>query len=143
VTEVWLGVFVFLVLSELVLRRGYAFSLSLPALLMAYGSFLFPTSSLRSQGIVFTVLALCTLFAWRHYLRYQAPLYQQESFELNSRQYIGRRWSLDSATQDCCGKTEIDQQIWHFRAQQEIAANTEVEVYGVDGVILKIRDTAS
>lgn len=134
----WFVLGVLLVLAELVSGRGYAFCLSIVAFVVAYLAYLISIFSICGQVVLFSVLGVGGVVGWWRYLRYSAPNYQEDAFEINSRQYIGRAFTLAQPLVDGMGRTEFDNQIWHLNSRSDIAAGEKVTVYAVNGVILKV-----
>jgi membrane protein implicated in regulation of membrane protease activity len=91
----------------------------------------------ESQVLLFAVLSLVSVVAWRRYARLR-PVHSEDPW-LNRRaeQYIGRQFTLEEPIVNGEGTVKVDDTTWKI-AGENLEAGSRVKVVGVDGVILKV-----
>jgi len=94
----------------------------------------FPTIPVEAQLVLFGILSVVAVIAWRRYR--EIYLFESDQPLLNQRgqQYTGRLFTLDHAIVNGVGKVEVDDSTWRVKGP-DLAAGTRVRVTGVDGVI--------
>jgi membrane protein implicated in regulation of membrane protease activity len=128
-----------LFILELATRRGYAFWAALMALLITFLSETYPqyvTYPWQMGGFFAGVLISSIL--WSFYQKNRPHTISRNSLEL-----INTQLTLNKDTKKGHGKIQIDGVTWYLATQKELTAGTNVIVYGVDGVVLKIKPIAT
>ncbi len=96
-----------------------------------------PEMDWRYQFLLFAVLAVASVIAARFYLK-RRPI-ETDRPELNRRgqQYVGRTFTLAEALENGRGRLHVDDTMWRIIGP-DIPAGRQVEVVGVDGVLLRV-----
>jgi membrane protein implicated in regulation of membrane protease activity len=96
-----------------------------------------PEMDWRYQFLLFAVLAVASVIAARIYLK-RRPI-ETDRPELNRRgqQYVGRTFTLAEAMENGRGRLHVDDTMWRVIGP-DIPAGRQVEVVGVDGVLLRV-----
>ena len=101
-----------------------------------------PGLSFALQAVLFVVLALISCYAyWRFVRRISNRPSDQPLLNRRAEQYIGRRYTLETAIVNGSGKARVADSLWLVEGP-ELPAGTAVEVIGVDGSTLKVRAVA-
>ena len=89
------------------------------------------------QFLLFGVLAIASVVAWRAYHRLR-PIESDEPL-LNRRgeQYIGRVLTLTEPINDRVGRVKLGDSVWKISGR-DLPAGTTVRVTAVDGTILRV-----
>lgn len=96
-----------------------------------------PELDWRYQFLLFAMLAVASVLAARIYLK-RNPI-ETDRPELNRRgqQYVGRTFTLDEAVENGRGRLHVDDTMWRISGP-DLAAGQQIEVVGVDGVLLRV-----
>lgn len=101
-----------------------------------------PDLSFAVQAIVFVVLALISCYGyWRFVRRIANRPSDQPLLNRRAEQFIGRRYTLETAIVNGSGKARVADSLWLVEGP-ELPAGAAVEVVGVDGSTLKVRAVA-
>ena len=92
----------------------------------------FPGMSVPVQLVMFGVLCIVAVIAWRHYRERQLPASDQPNLNRRGQQYVGRTFTLTAPIENGTGKVEVDDSTWRVRGP-DLLAGTRVRVIGVDG----------
>lgn len=115
--------------------------LALSALIVALGISMGLLSNLESQLLVFAVLTLIFIIFTRPLV---LRFVKTENTVSNVKALIGQHGvTLTEIKPLQYGQAKVNGEVWTVFADQEIPADTRVEVIGVDGVKLKIQTAAS
>lgn len=102
-------------------------------------SFLMPGLSFLAQAVLFAVLTLVSCFVyWRFVRRAVNESSDQPLLNRRAEQFVGKRYTLDTAIVGGRGKVRIGDSPW-LAEGPDLAAGTEVEVIGVSGTTVKVR----
>lgn len=138
---VWIGAALLLALLEVLLGSSF-FLLCLGAVCFMVGSIVYcvPHLSAEMQLLIFSTGSLLSIAVWRHYLRKKKGEFSHSHSTLNRRaeQYIGRRFMLSEPIINGRGKIRVDDSAWPVEGP-ELPKGAQVEITGVDGVILKAK----
>lgn len=94
----------------------------------------FPGIPVEAQLVLFGILSVVAVFAWRRYREIHPPASDQPLLNQRGQQYTGRVFTLDHAIVNGVGKVEVDDSTWRVKGP-DLAAGTRVQVTGVDGVV--------
>ena len=102
-----------------------------------------PGLTLEIQLLVFAVLSVGSIVAWRLYRRSHPPGPTDEPM-LNRRgsQYIGRVFTLDEPIVNGFGKLRVDDTSWKV-AGPDLPGGARVRVVAVDNTILRVEAVAA
>ena len=97
----------------------------------------FPDIGWESQFLIFAVISVVSIAAWR--IRLQKHPTQSEDDSLNSRtkEYIGRIFPLSEAIENGYGKIHVDDSFWQVSGP-DCAVDKKVKVVSVDGMVLNV-----
>ena len=93
-----------------------------------------PGTPVEAQLVLFGVLSVVAVVAWRRYREIHPPASDQPLLNQRGQQYAGRIFTLDQAIVNGDGKVEVDDSTWRVKGP-DLPAGTRVRVVGVDGVI--------
>jgi len=110
------------------------------ALLVGGLLFLFPDMGWEWQVLIFAVVSLASIFAWKK-LRKDNPDDNTESGTLNQRgkALIGRRVPLVEAIVNGVGRVQIDDTFWRVEGP-DLAESVLVKVVNSDGATLEVEE---
>jgi membrane protein implicated in regulation of membrane protease activity len=94
----------------------------------------FPSIPVEAQLVLFGILCIVSVLAWRRYREIHPPESDQPLLNQRGQQYKGRIFTLDEAIINGVGKVDVDDSTWRVKGP-DLAVGTRVEVTGVDGVI--------
>jgi membrane protein implicated in regulation of membrane protease activity len=94
----------------------------------------FPSIPVEAQLVLFGILCIVSVLAWRRYREIHPPESDQPLLNQRGQQYKGRIFTLDEAIINGVGKVEVDDSTWRVKGP-DLAVGTRVEVTGVDGVV--------
>jgi membrane protein implicated in regulation of membrane protease activity len=132
----WAIAFVLLILE--MLTPGFFFMwLAASGLVTGIIVGLFPDLNLNYQILIFSLLAVCAISAWRLYGR-RCPVETDQPL-LNKRgaQYIGRVFYVSEAIVNGQGKVKVDDTLWKAHGD-DCDVNTKVKVIGIRGTTLQV-----
>lgn len=96
-----------------------------------------PNMAWEAQFIVFAVLSVITVVAWRMHLNKHPISTDQPTLNRRGEQYVGRSFTLEEAIVNGTGKICVDDSTWKITGE-DCEKGTTVKVTGVDGVVLKV-----
>ncbi|MDC9613545.1 NfeD family protein [Xenorhabdus khoisanae] len=135
----WLCFGGLLLIAELLGAGGYLLWTGTAAVIVALITWIFPNMGWELQGILFAVLTLLSVIAWRSWLRHRPRQASDKVLNQKNHQLIGLRTRLITDTENGLGRVKLADGSWRVHCDRELLANTEVEVIAVDGITLKVR----
>jgi len=98
---------------------------------------LIPATSMNMQVLVFSVLSVVTIIAWKFYGK-KHPIESDHPL-LNKRgnQYIGRVFSLYEPIKNGQGKIKVDDSIWKVHGE-DCNINSRVKVIAIRGTVFDV-----
>ena len=103
---------------------------------------LVPEMDWRYQFLLFAVLAVISVLAARFYLKRRPIETDRPALNRRGQQYVGRTFTLAEAVENGRGKLHVDDTMWRITGP-DLAAGQQVEVVGVDGVLLQVAPVAA
>lgn len=94
----------------------------------------FPSIPVEAQLVLFGILSVVAVFAWRRYQESHPPESDQPLLNQRGQQYTDRVFTLDHPIVNGVGKVEVDDSTWRVKGP-DLPAGTRIRVVGVDGVI--------
>jgi len=94
----------------------------------------FPSIPIEAQLVLFGILSVIAVIAWRRYRESHPPESDQPMLNRRGQQYTGRLFTLDHPITNGVGKVVVDDSTWRVKGP-DLPAGTTVRVVGVDGVI--------
>ncbi|OTA21278.1 membrane protein [Xenorhabdus beddingii] len=135
----WLCLGGLLLIAELLGAGGYLLWTGTAAVVVAQVTWIFPNMGWELQGILFAVLTLLSVIAWRSWLRHRPHRTRDKILNQKNHQLIGLRARLITETENGFGRVKLADGSWRVQCDRELPANTEVEVIAVDGITLRVR----
>ncbi|MGB4946189.1 MAG: NfeD family protein [Candidatus Competibacter denitrificans] len=89
------------------------------------------------QVLLFAVLAVGSITAWRWRLRHYPTRTEDPLLNRRGHQYVGRVFTLDAPAINGYGKIRVDDSTWKVAVEQDYPAGTRLRIIGVNGVILQ------
>ena len=138
----WIGLAAILFILEVLTGTGLVLWTGISALMLGLMVFAIPTMTMGVQWITFAVLSLLSAICWNWYLRYRPIKTDDPSLNRRANQYIGRVFTLESATVNGMGTLHVDDTMWRIQSAEDLPAGMLIRIKGADGVIL-IAEAAS
>ena len=98
----------------------------------------FPTIPVETQLVLFAVLSIVAVIAWRKYREAKPISSDQPNLNRRGEQYKGRVFTLGQAIENGVGKVTVDDSTWRVKGP-DLPAGTKVRVEDVDGVIFVVQ----
>ena len=98
---------------------------------------LIPGLGLEIQLVMFGVLSVVAVVAWRRYREVHPPKSDQPLLNQRGQQYKDRVFTLDEPIVNGVGKVEVDDSTWRVKGP-DLPAGQRVRVTGVDGVVFVV-----
>jgi len=96
-----------------------------------------PETTWQWQVLLFAVLSVTSLIAWRAYQRRHPTVSDEPNLNRRGAQYVGRVFTLDEAIVNGTGKIRVDDTTWKVSgADRPLGA--KVRVTGVAGTVLTV-----
>lgn len=102
----------------------------------------FPNIPIEVQLILFGILSVVAVLAWRKFREVRPPVSDQPLLNQRGQQYTGRVFTLDHPITNGVGKVVVDDSTWRVKGP-DLPAGTNVRVIGVDGVVFIVENTDS
>lgn len=136
----WILGGVFLLLEAFV--SGFFFVwLAVSAAIVGFAMLVYPEMGWKIQLVIFSVLSVATIAAFRVYQRKHPARTDQPELNRRSRQYIGRSFTLGEPIVNGMGSLHVDDSTWRI-VGDDMPAGETITVVGVDGVLLKVERQA-
>ncbi len=121
-----------------VLAPGFFFLwMAIAGLITGSVLFLFPSTSLEIQLLIFSVLSFVSILIWRHYFSLHPQPTDHPLLNKRGAQYVGRTFTLVEAIDNGQGKIKVDDSIWKVQGE-DCPHGTKVKVIAVNGTILEV-----
>jgi len=138
----WLTFAVLLIIMEIFSPGAFFLWLGIASACVGMILYAKPDLSWQNQLIMFALLSVVSIVAWRLSRRFFPPQ-EPEVKHLNRRaeQYIGRTFQLIEPIINGVGKIKVDDSSWRVRGI-DTPIDTSVKVTGVDGIVLEVEPVA-
>jgi len=123
-----------LLILELTVPMYFFLWLGMAAAATGLVMMVFPGMELETQLILFAVLSLVAVVAWRRYREISVPASDQPNLNRRGRQYVGREFTLNQPINNGIGKVMVDDSTWQVKGP-DLPAGTKIRVRDVDGVV--------
>ena len=135
----WLVLALLLIIVELIAPTAIFLWFAVAAVIIGLILLLFPDVNWETQLILFSVLSIAAIIAWRFYVKKHPPA-DNEYPTLNRRgeELVGRVFTLEEDIIDNYGKIRVDDTMWKIRGL-DIGAGNRVRVVEVDGTVLVVQ----
>ncbi len=102
----------------------------------------FPNIPIEVQLVLFGILSVMAVLAWRKYREVRPPVPDQPLLNQRGQQYTGRVFTLEHPIVNGVGKLQVDDSTWRVKGP-DLVAGTHVRVIGVDGVVFIVENAES
>jgi membrane protein implicated in regulation of membrane protease activity len=126
-----------LLIIELTVPAFFFLWLGIAAGLTGLILLVFPELGIESQLILFAILSIVAVIAWRRYREISVPESDQPHLNRRGSQYVGREFTLEAPIINGLGKVDVDDSTWRIRGPN-LPAGSQVRVTRVDGVVLVV-----
>jgi len=145
----WLGKVVFwhwwvlgiiLLVLEMMAPGAFFLWMAVAAGVVGFTMLFAPDLAWEYQILIFAVLSVVSIAAWRVYLRRNPTETDEPLLNRRGAQYVGRVFILDSDMPLGRGKIHVDDTTWRAVCDdgEDMAAGSRVKVVDVDGTTLKV-----
>lgn len=111
--------------------------LAVSAAVVGVAMFVYPGMSWKIQLVIFSILSVAIIAAFRSYQRKHPAQTDQPELNRRSRQYIGRSFTLGDPIVNGTGSLRVDDSTWRI-VGEDMPAGETITVVDVDGVLLKV-----
>jgi inner membrane protein len=101
-----------------------------------------PSLTMEMQLVLFGVLSIVAVLAWRKYRESHPPVSDQPLLNQRGRQYAGRVFTLDHPIVNGVGKVIVDDSTWRVKGP-DLPAGQHVRVVDVEGVVFVVEPVDS
>ena len=138
----WLVLGLVFIIIEMLAPAAIFLWFGVAAAIVGVIMFVFPSMSWELQLILFSVLSVTSIVAWKAYAKSHPPEDNQYP-TLNKRgeDLIGRVFTLEEDIVNNYGKIRVDDTMWKIRGDDVVAGN-RVRVTQVDGTVLVVEPDA-
>ena len=98
---------------------------------------LMPSLSLETQLVLFGIMSIVAVVAWRKYRETHPPESEQPLLNQRGMQYHDRVFSLDHPIVNGVGKVVVDDSTWRVKGP-DLPSGTRVRVTGIDGTVFVV-----
>ena len=126
-----------LIVLEMFVPGAFMLWLGIAAAVVSLLLVIFPGMGWEAQFIVFAVLAVVSILAWREVQRRNPRETDQPALNRRGEQYVGRVFTLEEDIVNGQGKIKVDDSTWKIEGA-DCASGSQIKVTGVDGVVLVV-----
>jgi len=101
-----------------------------------------PALSVDAQLLIFAVLSVGAVVAWRLYARKNPPRSDEPTLNRRGAQYIGRSFALSEAIDNGVGKIRVDDTTWKVKGP-DLPEGAKVRVTATEGTLLVVEADGS
>ena len=134
----WWVLAVFLLGIEILAPGFFFLWLSVAGLIVGTVLFLFPSTSLEIQLIIYAILSITSILIWRQYGFKNDTETDHPLLNKRGAQYIGRTFTLIEPIKNGRGKIKADDSIWTVLGE-DCPIGQQVEVVDVKGTLFEIK----
>lgn len=124
-----------LLILEIFAPGAFFLWLAIAAGVTGLATFLLPAMGWEYQLLVFSVLAVVSIVAWRQYLRKHPTETDRPTLNRRGEQYVGRIFTLAEPIVNGEGKVRVDDTTWKIRGE-DCAVGARIKIMDVDGTVL-------
>ena len=96
-----------------------------------------PDMGWESQFLVFAVISVVSIAAWRIRLQKHPTQSEDDSLNTRTKEYIGRVFPLSEPIENGYGKIHVDDSFWQVNGP-DCAVDKKVKVISVNGMVLNV-----
>lgn len=133
----WLIAGVIMIILEMVIPAAYFLWMGISAFIVGLLLYVMPTMPLLIQVIIFGVISVVTLVAYKRYKKANPNVTDQPNLNRRGQQYVGRSFVLDEPITNGFGKIKVDDSTWKIKGV-DMPAGAKIRVMSVEGTILNV-----
>lgn len=122
---------------EIVITGFFFLWLALSAFVVGGLLFMFPALSFDMQLLLFSLLAIGSVVAWRRYGAQKLSASDHPLLNRRGEQYLGRTFNLHAAIENGQGKIKVDDSIWKVHGE-DCPAGSKVKIVAVKGTVFEV-----
>lgn len=126
-----------LLILELTAPAFFFLWLGIAAAATGFLLLVFPSMPIEMQLVLFSVLSIVAVIAWRKYREIHPHESNQPNLNRRGRQYIGRVFTLDRPIENGVGKVTVDDSTWRVKGP-DLPAGSNIRVEDIDGVVFVV-----
>ena len=126
-----------LIIVEMFVPGTFFLWMGIAAVVVGLAAWLIPAMGWEFQLMLFAILSLVSIVAWRVYQRRHPDESDQPALNRRGEQYIGRVFVLETPIENGFGKVRVGDTLWRVRGS-DAAAGRRVKVVGTEGVLLLV-----
>ena len=126
-----------LIILELFAPGAFFMWLGIAAGVVGFIMLVMPDMTWQTQWILFAVLSVVSIIAWRMFAKKQPPETDHPTLNRRGEQYVGRTFTLSEPITDGVGKIRVDDSMWKIEGL-DCPAGTKIKVISADGTMLKV-----
>ncbi len=132
----WVAAVVFIVIE--IVAPGFVFLwMGVAAGIVGLLLLAIPSMIWQIQFLIFALLSVATLVAWRAYLRRHPTETDRPALNRRGEQYVARVFTLEEAIVNGHGKLHVDDSTWKIEGE-DLPSGAKVRVTGVESTVLKV-----
>lgn len=128
----WLVLALILLVLELFAPAAFFVWISAAAALVGGLLFVIPELSWQLQFVIFSIMAIASVFVGRRYLRKQLQTNGNSTLSRRGEQYVGRVFTLDEPIMNGTGRVRVDDSYWRVIGP-DLAPGAKIKVNSVEG----------
>ncbi|MGI9287966.1 MAG: NfeD family protein [Pseudomonadales bacterium] len=128
----WLVLALILLVLELFAPAAFFIWISAAAAFVGLLLFIVPVLSWQLQFVIFSVVAIASVFVGRRYLRKQSQTDGDSTLNRRGEQYVGRIFTLDEPIMNGTGRVRVDDSYWRVIGP-DLAPGAKIKVNSVEG----------
>ena len=137
----WFGLALLLIIFEVILGTNFfLLCLGLVAFGVGIVAWALPALHWHYQVLIFALGSIASIGLWRMYFKSNPVTSDRPTLNRRAEQYIGRTFILSEAIVNNRGKIVVDDSTWRVEGD-DLPLGANVKVIGVDGVILKVKES--
>lgn len=126
-----------LIILELFAPGAFFMWLGIAAGVVGVVLFLIPDMSWQTQWIIFAVLSVVSVIAWRMFANKKPAESDHPTLNRRGEQYVGRTFTLAEPINNGIGKIKVDDSMWKIEGE-DCPAGSKIKVVQADGAMLKV-----
>jgi len=126
-----------LIIVEMFVPGTFFLWMGVSAIAVGLLAWLIPAMGWEFQLMLFAILSLVSIVAWRVYQRRHPDESDQPALNRRGEQYIGRVFVLETPIENGFGKVRVGDTLWRVRGA-DAPVGRRVKVVGTEGVLLLV-----
>ena len=132
----WLiGIVLFIV--EMMVPATFFLWMGVSALAVGVISFVAPEMAASTEIIIFAILSVISVVAWRKYQQSNPTITEQPTLNRRGEQYIGRVITLTKPIKDGFGKEKVGATLWTLQGP-DAEIGSKVKITGMESAVLLV-----